>query len=211
MCNIFKESFHKLWFARELCTQFRILSCHTNWTGIKVTDSHHYATRNHERRCSKSKLFCSKQSCNYNIAARFHLAVCLHGNAAAQFVEHQRLLCFRQPQFPRRSSVFERIERACPRSSVVATDQNDVGKCLGYACRHGTDALMYTVPVVTYGVFRYLYLVHQREQGGSPSDLLLNDRPLLACVTLWVVAVVLMFLRSWRATLIAGVSLPLSA
>ena len=34
-------------------------------------------------------------------------------------------------------------------------------------------------------------LVHQREGGGSPADLLLNDRPLLACVTLWVVAVVL--------------------
>ena len=33
--------------------------------------------------------------------------------------------------------------------------------------------------------------MHRREGGGSPADLLLNDRPLLACVTLWVVAVVL--------------------
>ena len=48
-----------------------------------------------------------------------------------------------------------------------------------------------TIPFPLYGIFRYLYLVHRREGGGSPADLLLNDRPLLACVMLWVVAVVL--------------------
>ena len=42
-----------------------------------------------------------------------------------------------------------------------------------------------------YGIFRYLYLVHQREGGGSPADLLLTDRPLLACVALWALAVAL--------------------
>ena len=40
-----------------------------------------------------------------------------------------------------------------------------------------------------YGIFRYLYLVHKKEGGGSPSDMLLNDRPLLACVALWGIAV----------------------
>jgi 4-hydroxybenzoate polyprenyltransferase len=57
--------------------------------------------------------------------------------------------------------------------------------------KFGTSWLGLTIPFPMYGIFRYLYLVHQRELGGSPSDLLLNDRPLLACVTLWVVAVVL--------------------
>ena len=37
-----------------------------------------------------------------------------------------------------------------------------------------------TLPFPLYGIFRYLYLVHQREGGGSPSEMLLNDRPLLA-------------------------------
>ena len=55
----------------------------------------------------------------------------------------------------------------------------------------GTDKLYLTIPFVLFGIFRYLYLVHRRDGGGSPSDLLLNDRPLLACVTLWVIAVVL--------------------
>jgi hypothetical protein len=44
---------------------------------------------------------------------------------------------------------------------------------------------------VLYGIFRYLYLVHQKEQGGSPTDVLLTDWPLLADVALWAVAVVL--------------------
>jgi len=57
--------------------------------------------------------------------------------------------------------------------------------------KFGTSWLGLTIPFPLYGIFRYLYLVHRREGGGSPADLLLNDRPLLACVTLWVLAVVL--------------------
>jgi 4-hydroxybenzoate polyprenyltransferase len=57
--------------------------------------------------------------------------------------------------------------------------------------KFGTDKLGLTLPFPLYGIFRYLYLVHQKAGGGSPSDMLLNDRPLLACVALWAVAVVL--------------------
>ena len=49
----------------------------------------------------------------------------------------------------------------------------------------GRPWLGLTIPFPLYGIFRYLYLVHQREGGGSPADLLLTDRPLLACVALW--------------------------
>jgi len=63
------------------------------------------------------------------------------------------------------------------------------------AAKFGTEWLGLTIPFPLYGIFRYLYLVHRREGGGSPSDLLLNDRPLLACVILWVVAVVLIIHR----------------
>ena len=59
------------------------------------------------------------------------------------------------------------------------------------AARLGSDRLGLTIPFVLYGIFRYLYLVHQRDGGGSPSELLLTDRPLLICVALWVAAVVL--------------------
>lgn len=56
--------------------------------------------------------------------------------------------------------------------------------------KFGTDKLVLTLPFPLYGIFRYLYLVHQREGGGSPSEMLLTDRPLLACVALWAMAVV---------------------
>lgn len=52
--------------------------------------------------------------------------------------------------------------------------------------RFGTDKLIFTIPFVLYGVFRYLYLVHQKEKGGSPTKLLLTDPPLLINITFWV-------------------------
>jgi 4-hydroxybenzoate polyprenyltransferase len=57
--------------------------------------------------------------------------------------------------------------------------------------KYRTDRLALTIPFVIYGIFRYLYLVHRKEQGGSPSDVLLADRPLLASVALWAAVVVL--------------------
>src|SRR6266576_1597265 len=57
--------------------------------------------------------------------------------------------------------------------------------------KFGTPWLGLTIPFPLYGIFRYLYLVHQREGGGSPADMLLTDRPLLVCVTLWALSVVL--------------------
>jgi 4-hydroxybenzoate polyprenyltransferase len=62
------------------------------------------------------------------------------------------------------------------------------------AHRLGTPYLGVTVPFVLYGIFRYLYLVHQKLGGGSPAEMLLTDRPLLACVALWAgTAVLLMY------------------
>ena len=54
-----------------------------------------------------------------------------------------------------------------------------------------TTHLGLTLPFLIYGIFRYLYLVHQKEGGGSPAEMLLNDRPLLLCVALWALVVAL--------------------
>jgi 4-hydroxybenzoate polyprenyltransferase len=61
--------------------------------------------------------------------------------------------------------------------------------------KFGTDLLALTIPFPLYGIFRYLYLVHRRELGGSPADLLMNDRPLLSCVALWALSVILIIYR----------------
>ena len=58
------------------------------------------------------------------------------------------------------------------------------------AARLGTAKLGLTIPFVLYGIFRYLYLVHQKRGGGSPSAMLLTDTPLLSCVALWAAGVI---------------------
>jgi len=55
----------------------------------------------------------------------------------------------------------------------------------------GTENLYLTIPFVVYGIFRYLYLIHRKAEGGSPTRVMFADKPLLATVTLWLVAVIL--------------------
>lgn len=46
-------------------------------------------------------------------------------------------------------------------------------------------SMMLTIPFVLYAIFRYLYLVHRHNLGGSPEVLLFTDRPLLLCIAGW--------------------------
>jgi len=61
--------------------------------------------------------------------------------------------------------------------------------------RFGTHWLVLTVPFPIYGLFRYLYIVHRKDGGGNPSEMLLTDRPLLSCVGLWGLTVVAVIYR----------------
>jgi 4-hydroxybenzoate polyprenyltransferase len=51
--------------------------------------------------------------------------------------------------------------------------------------RFHTHALMLTLPFVLYGIFRYLYLIHHKNEGGDPTQSLLTDIPMLVNVFLW--------------------------
>ncbi|MDH7514872.1 MAG: decaprenyl-phosphate phosphoribosyltransferase [Bacteroidota bacterium] len=57
--------------------------------------------------------------------------------------------------------------------------------------KFGSKNLLWTVPFVLYGLFRYLYLVHQKKTGGDPTAELLTDWPLLLNVFLWAVSVMI--------------------
>jgi len=57
--------------------------------------------------------------------------------------------------------------------------------------KFGTRNLLFTVPFVLYGIFRYLYLIHQKAEGGTPEALIVRDKPLLIDVFLWVVTAAL--------------------
>ena len=50
--------------------------------------------------------------------------------------------------------------------------------------------MMFTIPFVIYGIFRYLYLVHVKNEGGDPSEMLIKDRPLLVAIALWGLTVI---------------------
>jgi len=56
--------------------------------------------------------------------------------------------------------------------------------------KFGSTHLVYTVPLVLLGVMRYLYLVYNKQKGGSPADLLLHEKFLLADVLIWIVCVI---------------------
>ena len=55
--------------------------------------------------------------------------------------------------------------------------------------RLGTENLVYTIPFVIFGIFRYLYLVHKKSLGGSPDRVLIEDKPELINNILWLITV----------------------
>jgi 4-hydroxybenzoate polyprenyltransferase len=75
--------------------------------------------------------------------------------------------------------------------TLYTVDQETVAK-------FGTDHLIYTVPFVVFGIFRYLYLIHQKGEGGDPDRIVVSDRPFLINFLLWAVVVALaIYRRTW--------------
>lgn len=62
---------------------------------------------------------------------------------------------------------------------VLYTIETPTGK-LG-----NTNLALLTIPFVVYGLLRYLYLIHVRNEGGAPEEVLLRDRPLQISILLW--------------------------
>lgn len=59
-----------------------------------------------------------------------------------------------------------------------------------------SEGLMFTIPFVAYGIFRYMWLVRFEDEGEDPSSVLVQDRPLLINVALWAVTVALVLFLS---------------
>jgi len=56
--------------------------------------------------------------------------------------------------------------------------------------------MMLTIPFVVYTIFRYLYLIHVEDEGGSPEEILLTDRPFQIAMVLWAITVFVVFYLS---------------
>ncbi|MGC8971547.1 MAG: decaprenyl-phosphate phosphoribosyltransferase [bacterium] len=57
--------------------------------------------------------------------------------------------------------------------------------------RFGTRNLIFTIPFVLYGIFRYLYLIYKKGLGDSPEGIFLLDKPLLIDIGLWILIVLI--------------------
>lgn len=115
------------------------------------------------------------------LSKRRHELVLLEGNASAH-----------------RASLLEYTPYLLDQMIAVATASTLMAYCL-YTVddrtirEFGTNHLMYTIPCVIFGIFRYLYLVHQKGEGGHPDRIILSDRPFLVNLLVWtgIVAVVI--------------------
>ena len=50
-----------------------------------------------------------------------------------------------------------------------------------------TEYLIYTTPFVIFGIFRYLYLIHKKNLGESPSQIVIKDLPIIITTLLWFI------------------------
>jgi len=55
----------------------------------------------------------------------------------------------------------------------------------------GTDNLIYTVPIVVYGIFHYFHLLYNHARGGDPTKVFLKDLPTIITIFVWLVSVIL--------------------
>jgi len=112
------------------------------------------------------------------LCKRRHEITSLNESAA----EHRRILSEYSPYLL--DQMISVVTASCLTAYAVYTTAPET------VAKFKTTHLSLTIPFVLYGIFRYLYLVHRKEQGGSPSEILLADRPLLVAVALWALTIV---------------------
>jgi len=110
------------------------------------------------------------------LAKRRHELRLLEGKAAA----HRESLSSYSPQ------LLDQLIAAVTSSTILAYALYTQGA--ETVARFGTKNMVYTLPFVVYGIFRYLYLMYVKEHGGSPEKVLFSDKPMLANVFLYLIA-----------------------
>ena len=120
-----------LGLAGEFAAQHRVLRRDADRARVEMALAHHDAAFDDQRRRREAEFVRAEHRADGDVAAGLHLAVDLHGDASAQPVQHQRLLRFREAQFPRRARVHERRQRRGARAAVMAGDGHVIGLGLG--------------------------------------------------------------------------------
>jgi 4-hydroxybenzoate polyprenyltransferase len=68
---------------------------------------------------------------------------------------------------------------------TVVAASTVISYCLYTFTARDSKAMMVTIPFVVFGVFRYLLLMHRRDLGEEPEEVLLRDLPILLCIAGW--------------------------
>ena len=71
---------------------------------------------------------------------------------------------------------------------TVVAASTVISYCLYTFTARDSKAMMVTIPFVVFGVFRYLLLMHRRDLGEEPEEVLLRDAPILLCIAGWAIA-----------------------
>jgi hypothetical protein len=71
---------------------------------------------------------------------------------------------------------------------TVVAASTVISYCLYTFTARDSKAMMVTIPFVVFGVFRYLLLMHRRDLGEEPEEVLLRDLPILLCIAGWAIA-----------------------
>jgi 4-hydroxybenzoate polyprenyltransferase len=71
---------------------------------------------------------------------------------------------------------------------TVVAASTVISYCLYTFTARESKAMMITIPFVLFGVFRYLLLMHRRDLGEEPEEILLRDLPILLCIAAWAVS-----------------------
>jgi len=117
------------------------------------------------------------------LAKRRHELLLLEGNASS----HRHILSQYSP------ALLEELLSIVAASTVIAyslyTFYGPNPRSPAYEYVQDIPYMMLTIPFVLYAIFRYLFLVYQKNQGGSPEEVLLGDPPFLINLMLWGIAV----------------------
>ena len=98
--------------AGEPLAQHRVLRRHADRAGVQMAFAHHDAAGGDQRRGRETEFVGPQQCPDHHVAAGAQAAIDLHRDAAAQPVQHQRLLRLGQADLPRRAGMRQRGQRA---------------------------------------------------------------------------------------------------
>ncbi len=128
--------------AFEFGAEAVVLGGDADGTGVEVALAHIDAAQGDEGGGAEVVFFGAKEGGDHDVGAGAHAAVGAQGDAVAQAVEHEDLLCLGDADFPGGASVFDGGEGAGTGAAFVAGDEDDVGVGFGDACSDGADACL---------------------------------------------------------------------